>query len=157
MTHIKILVILISGFLFSVALAEENVDLNQLTIECVQAANRHQAIQKDFYYKVLHTVQYKGWIGEPTHFELTHPVTMTIRYAGASKKGWYWFNQNPKKKYDIIAKSDMAGNFELVGHSDVGIIGYTFHGLMKDGIIKGVWEKGSGKQAYAFYVKATRN
>jgi hypothetical protein len=31
---------------------------------------------------------------------------------------------------------------------------YIFHGVMKNGFIMGLWEKGNGKKAFAFYVKA---
>ncbi len=141
-------------FSFSLSFAEESVDLNYLTPECINAANEYKAIQKDFPYKVLHTVQYKGWSGDSNTFKLTHPVIMMIRYAGALKNGYYWFQKNPQKKYKLTAKSDIEGNFELVEEIGDGFKNYTFRGLMKDRIIKGLWEKGSGKKAYAFYVKA---
>jgi hypothetical protein len=79
---------------------------------------------------------------------------MIIRYAGASKEGYYWFQKNSQKKYKVTAKSDIEGNFELVEDIGDGFKNYTLRGLMKDGIIKGLWEKGNGKKAYAFYVKA---
>ncbi len=141
-------------FSFSLSFAEDSVDLNYLTTECINAAKEHKTIQKEFPYKVLHTVQYKGWSGDANTFKLTHPVIMTIRYAGALKDGYYWFQKNPQKKYKLTAKSDIEGNFELVEEIGNGFKNYTFRGLMKDGIIKGLWGKGRGKKAYAFYVKA---
>jgi len=150
----KIIIFIFVCLSFSLSFAEESADLNYLTTECISAAKKHKAIQKDFPYKVLHTVQYEGWSGDSNTFELIHPVTMTIRYAGTLKHGYYWFQKNPQRKYNVTAKSDVAGNFELVENIGNGFKNYTFRGLMKDGVIKGLWEKGNGKKAYAFYVKA---
>ena len=50
----------------------------------------------------------------------------------------------------------MEGNFELVEDIGNGLKKYVLRGLMKDGIIKGLWEKENGKKAYAFYVKAIK-
>jgi hypothetical protein len=149
-----ILIFILIFFSISISFTEETVDLNQLTIECVEASKRYKTIQNDFAYKVLHTVQYEGWSGDSNTFELAHPVKMTIRYAGASKEGYYWFQKNLQKKYKVTAKSDIEGNFELVEDIGDGFKNHTLRGLMKDGIIKGLWEKGNGKKAYAFYVKA---
>ena len=59
-----------------------------LTAECIRAATIYRPIQKDFFYKVLHTVDYAGWIGEPDNLKLKHPIAMTIRYAGSLKQGY---------------------------------------------------------------------
>lgn len=150
----KIIIFIFVCFSFSLSFAEESVDLNLLTTECISAAKKHKAIQKDFPYKVLHTVQYEGWSGNSNTFELAHPVKMKIKYAGALKNGYYWFQKNPQKKYNVTAKSDSSGNFELVENIGNGFINYQFRGLMKDGVIKGLWEKGDGRKTYAFYVKA---
>ncbi len=153
---IRIIISIFVCLSFSVSFAEETENLNYLTTECIKAVKEHKSIQKDFPYKVLHTVQYKGWSGDSNNLKLTHPAMMTIRYAGASKEGYYWFKKNPQKKHKLTAKSDIEDNFELVEEIGDGFKNYTFRGLMKDGIIKGLWEKGSGKKAYAFYVKVIK-
>lgn len=139
-------------FIVSLSFAEERADLKNLTIECRDAAGEHRVIQKDFPYKVLHRVQYEGWSGDANTFQLTYPVAMTISYAGADKKGYYWFKRDPQTQFHFTAKSDMAGNIELVEGVRNGVKNYQFRGLMKNGVIKGIWEKGDGKNAYAFYV-----
>ena len=48
----------------------------------------------------------------------------------------------------------MKGNIELFENIGDGLINYKFHGIMKNGRIKGVWQKGNGKKTFAFYVKA---
>lgn len=141
-------------FSFSRSFAEEGVDLNRFTTECINSAKKHRTIRKDFPYKVLHTVRYRGWSGDPDTLKLTHPVMLTIRYAGALKEGYYWFQDNPQKKFKVTAKSDIEGNFELVEGIGDGFKNHRFRGLMKEGIIKGLWKTGGGKRAYAFYVKA---
>ncbi len=134
--------------------AGENADLNRLTTECIKAAKEHKTIKEDFLYKVLHTVSYKGWSGDSNSPELIHPVMLTIRYAGALKEGYYWFPNNPQKKYKFTAKSDIGGNFELFAENADGFKNHKFRGLMKDGIIKGLWGIRAGRKPYAFYVKA---
>lgn len=150
----KVIITIISCLSFSLLYAGEPADLNRLTRECINAAQTHQAIHDNFPYKVLHTVHYEGWSGDPGHIELTNPVKMTLRFAGSSITGSYWFADNPEKTYGIRATSDMQGNIELVQINENRFAGYTFHGMMKDGVIKGLWEKGDGKKVFAFYVKA---
>ncbi len=143
-------------FSASSAFAEENIDLNGLTSQCVYAASKHETIENSVAYKVLHTVEYEGWSGDSNNFTLTYPVTMIITYAGAERNGYYWFRNNPQKKYNVSARSDFNGNFELVENSKNGDENYTFRGLMQNGIIKGLWEKGNGKKAFAFYVRVIK-
>ena len=150
----KIKISILLCFSFSLSFAEGNVDLDRFTTECINAAKEHRTIRKDFPYKVLHTVQYKGWSGDSDALKLVHPVVLTIGYAGALKEGYYWFQDNPQEKYKVTVKSDIEGNFELVEENRNGFKNYKFRGLIKDGIIKGLWEKDGGKKAYAFYVKA---
>ena len=78
-------------------------------------------------------------------------ATRTIRETHPSLR---YIQKNPQKQYKVTAKSDIEGNFELVEEIEDGSKIHTFRGLMKDGIIKGLWEKTNGKNAYAFYVKA---
>ena len=153
----NIIIFIIIFVSFSLLCAEEITGLAQLTKECIDTAKKYKTIQNDLPYKSLHTVQYEGWSGDADNFQLVRSVKMTIKYSGASKTGYYWFLNNPQKKYDIIAKSDRSGNFEMVENIGGRIINYTFHGLMKDGVIQGLWEKGDGKKAFAFYVKAIDN
>lgn len=138
------------------SLAEDVVDLKELTTQCILAAKGYRPIKNDFPYKVIHTVEYEGWSGDAEHIELTHRVAMTIKYVGKHKDGAYWLKSNPKKKYEISVKSDASGNYELTENVQNGNINYIFHGIMKDGVIKGMWEKGRGQKAFSFYVKATK-
>ncbi|MDY7030923.1 MAG: hypothetical protein SVY10_03330 [Thermodesulfobacteriota bacterium] len=147
----RIVLTLLVYFTFSLSFAGENVDLNRLTDECIDAAKKYKTIQKDFLYKVLHTVEYEGWSGDADNFDLKFPIAMKIRYAGVEKKGYYWFLNDPKRKHHIRAKVDYAGNFELVEIAGSGA-NNKFYGIMKDGIIKGLWEKSNGKRSFAFYV-----
>jgi len=135
--------------------AEEIIDLNQLTSECVDAANRFQKIQNNVSYKVLHTVEYEGWTGDANNFKLLFPVVMTIRYAGVEKNGYYWLRNNPQKKYFVSAKVDFEGNFELVETAEGRQGSNRFHGIMKEGVIKGLWKKEGSKKSFAFYVKVS--
>lgn len=151
---------LISPFIFLclfistlISFAEENVDLNKLTSECIEASKKYTKIKKPVAYKVLHTVEYEGWSGDSNTFDLHHPVAMTIRYAGAERTGSYWFLNNPQKKYLISAKTDFNGNIELVEDNPGGHDKRRFRGLMKDGIIKGAWEQDNGENGFAFYVR----
>lgn len=147
-------VLLFIFFSISISVADENVNLEHLTSECIESAKAFTSIQNDFAYKLLHTVQYEGWSGNSNSFKLIHPVHMTIKYAGSEKKGYYYFIRNPHKVNIISAKSDMEGSFLLREYTGDGFGDYTFHGTMKNGIIKGLWQKGNGRQAFAFYVKA---
>jgi len=150
-------IILTLFFLFTsiiISFAENTLDLEQLTSECIEFSKEFKSIQNDFAYKVLHTVQYEGWSGDSKTFKLKYPVGMTIKYAGAEKKGYYFFKKSPHKKIFISVKSDMKGNIELFENIGDGLINYKFHGIMKNGRIKGVWQKGNGKKTFAFYVKA---
>ena len=81
---------------------------------------------------------------------------MTIKYAGHNKEGVYWYQDDSRKKYFISAKSDAEGNFQLTGKNQKGHINVIFHGIMKNGVVKGIWETGQGKKAFAFYVKAIK-
>jgi hypothetical protein len=150
----KLLAFFFVCFLFSSSFADESVDLKHLTAECIEAAMQHEIIEKDFIYKVLHTVRYKGWSGDAETFELVYPIEMEITYAGTSKSGFYWFLLHPKKKIKVSAKSDLRGNFELVEDTGNKIKGYKFRGLMKGGTIKGVWNRENGQKSFAFSVKA---
>jgi hypothetical protein len=150
----KILLTLFCLFLsISISSAEETLDLEQLSYECIESSKVFKNIQNDFAYKVLHTVTYEGWSGDSKTFKLKYPVRMTIKYAGAEKQGYYLI-KNYHKKIFVNAKSDMKGNFELFENIGGGFKNYIFHGTMKNGIIKGLWQKGNGKKAFAFYVKA---
>ena len=147
----KAIIIFVVCCVFSLSFAEESTDLNRLAGECIEAEKKYKTIQKDFFFKVLHTVEYKGWSGDAHNFELKFPIAMTLQYAGAEKKGYYWFQNNPGKKYHITVKSDSSGNLELVHTIRHELSNYTFRGLMNNGVIKGLWEKGDGKKSFAFY------
>lgn len=137
----------------AVSFSEEPVDLDKLTSECIEASTQYRKIQKVVAYKVLHTVEYEGWSGNFRAFPLQDPIGMVIRYAGAKRDGYYWFRNNPQKKYAVNVKTDFNGNIEII-ESTVNRNGnYRFRGVMKDGIIKGIWEKGNGKMAFAFYAQ----
>ena len=130
--------------------AGEETDLNQFTAECVRAAKNYQPIQKDFFYKVLHTVDYAGWIGEPDNLELKHPIAMTIRYAGSLKQGQYWFQHSPQKKFGFTVRSDIQSNLQFVTkHKE--FLNYEFQGVIKQGTIMGLWENAELNKSFAFY------
>ena len=138
------------------SLAEEIIDLKALTRQCILASEDYKPVKNNFPYKVLHTVEYEGWRGDSEHAGLLHPVAMTIKFSGNKKVGAYWLKSDPHKKYMITMKSDAAGNCELTEISDRGFINDTFHGVMRHGVIMGLWENGNGKKAFAFYVKAKK-
>ena len=137
----------------SFVIAGEDIDLNQLTSECVEAAKHFKKIKKSISYKVLHTVEYEGWSGDSNTFSLKYPIGMIIRYAGVEKTGYYWFKHDPQKKYNISAKVDFEGNYELIEIIEGGFEKYQFRGKMHGGIIKGLWEIEHGQKAFAFYVE----
>lgn len=136
------------------ASAGQETDLNQLTAKCVRAAQNYRPIQKDFLYKVLHTVEYAGWIGDADGLKLRHPIAMAVRYAGSRKQGHYWYLFNPQKKFAITVKTDMDGNINLIAN-DKEMADYTFQGTMKKGIIMGLWKNGDLNQSFALYVYPT--
>jgi len=138
---------LLAGYSF----ADGKADLNQLTSRCAQAAKNYRPVQKDFYYKVLHTVEYVGWIGDTNSFELNHPIAMVVRYAGSKKQGHYWFQHKPQKKYAFTVKSDMAGNIKFIP-KDHECIDYVFQGIMKKGSIMGLWKNAQDNKSFAFFV-----
>ena len=138
------------------SLAKEIIDLKDLSAQCILASRDYKPVKDNFPYKVIHTVEYEGWSGDSEHIELTHPVVMTITFTGNKKEGSYWFKSDPQKKYMISMKSDEVGNCELTEIIDHDFINYIFHGVMKNGVIMGLWEKGNGKKAFAFYVKARK-
>ena len=150
----KIIISIIAWASVSIATAGPSSDLQQLATECIQAAKQYKPVQKNYPYKVLHTVQYKGWIGDRDHFALTHSVIITIKYAGNLKEGYYWLRQTPQKRYKLIATSDAAGNFSMVQILENGNQGDIFQGLMKNGVIKGLWKTNDGEHAYALYATA---
>lgn len=146
-----LIVIFLSVGIFSAG--GEPTDLRTLTEQCRSAATNFQPVESDFPYKVLHTVEYGGWCGDSENFDLLHPIRMSIRFAGHKKEGEYWLPSDPDKRYFISATADAAGNCEMKETLQNGNVNYMFRGMMKDGVIKGVWEKGDGKKAFAFYVK----
>lgn len=153
----KFLFCLCMGLAFSFTIgAMQAVDLKNLTHECKLAASDYTPIVKNFPYKALHTVNYSGWCGDTLDAELRHPIAMKITYAGNRKQGSYWFIANPDKKIKVTARSDLEGNFELKEIASTGKSRYHFHGKMKDGEIKGLWEEAQSKQRFAFYVKAIK-
>jgi len=147
----KVMLMILICFLPVYSWAGGEAGLNHLTAECVQAAKKFRPIQTDFFYKALHTVEYAGWIGEPNHFELQHPIAMTIRYAGSRKQGYFWFQHSPPEKYDLTVKSDMEGNINLFTQSN-DFMNYTFQGIIRNGIIMGLWNNSVQNKAFAFYV-----
>ncbi|MEJ2199715.1 MAG: hypothetical protein P8X63_01675, partial [Desulfuromonadaceae bacterium] len=60
------------------------------------------------------------------------------------------------KQYMISMKSDSVGNCELTATIESDYNNTTFHGIMKNGVIMGVWANGKGKNGFAFYVKARK-
>ena len=78
--------------------AEAKPDLQKLTAECIRAAKAYKAVEADVAYKMLHEVSYQGWSGKPGLFDLQFPISMSVRYAGKSKLGHYWFHDQPNKK-----------------------------------------------------------
>ena len=131
--------------------AGEETNLNQLTAECIRAAKNYRPIQKDFYYKVLHSVECTGWIGEPDNVELKHPIAMTVRYAGSLKEGHYRLLHSPQKKYGFTVKSDMQGNIKLIP-KDKDRINYEFQGIIRQGTILGLWANAKLNKSFALYV-----
>jgi len=148
-----ILICILFSSSINAAFAEEVLNLKALTKECFLAFQNYKPITNEFQHKNIHTAQYEGWSGDADNIELTRPVSMTIDYSDNKKSGLYWFHDHPEKKYNFIVKSDIDGNYELTELIEHGGINYIFHGVLKDGVIKGLWEKGGGKKAYAFYVK----
>lgn len=145
------------GLAFSFTIgAMQAVDLKKLTLECKLAASDYTPIVKNFPYKVLHTVDYSGWCGDTRDAELRHPIAMKITYAGNRKQGSYWFIANPDKKIKVTARSDLEGNFELKEIASTGKSRYVFHGIMKNGEIKGCWVDKAQKKNVAFYVKVNQ-
>jgi hypothetical protein len=141
---------------FNDSLFAEEIDLKDLTAQCISASKDYKPVKDNFAYKVIHTVEYDGWSGNSENIKLTYPVAMIITFTGNIKDGSYWFKNDPQKKYLISIKSDACGNCELIEKTGHGYINYIFHGVMKNGVIKGLWEKGNGKKAFAFYVKARK-
>jgi hypothetical protein len=154
---IKILIIFIFILsAFSDSLLAEEIDLKDLTAQCVSASKDYKPAKDNLPYQAIHTVEYDGWSGDSGNVELTHPVVMLITFTGTIKEGYYWFRNDPQKKYMISMKSDADSNCELAEIIERGYINYIFHGVMKNGVIMGLWKKGDGKKAFAFYVKARK-
>ncbi len=113
-------------------------------------------MKDNFPYKLIHTVEYAGWSGDSEHMELIHPVVMTMTFIGNKKEGAYWLESDPQKKFRITMKSDQAGNCELKEISEHGRMNLVFHGVMKKGVIMGMWEMGNGENTFPFYVKVRK-
>jgi hypothetical protein len=141
-------------FIGLASLFDEPVDLKKLTNQCLQAAGEFVPITKNYPYKVLHTVNYTGWCGDTLHTGLRHPIEMRLTYAGNSKKGAYWYKAYPENVIKISARSDQKGNLEIKQHIQTGKHRYVFHGIMKNGELKGCWVEKTQKRSFAFYLKA---
>ncbi len=137
--------------LITFIVAAESLDLKKLTLECIKASKNYKNIEKNISYKESESIEYVGYSGSYNNFDLKFPIVMRIRYVGIKKEGYYWFKNNPEKKYKIRAKTDTEGNCEIIEILESGYENYKFRGKIKDGIILGIWEKGSGKKAFAFY------
>lgn len=69
----------------------------------------------------------------PNSAKLIHAVSMVTRFAGASKKGYFWFSDKPEQKFNIVLRSDLAGNWELVAENiDNTLRQMCFAGATKD-------------------------
>ena len=151
-----IILLLVMGLApWSVA-AEDRVDLERLTAECMAAANAFRAIRHEFAYKVLHTVVYHGYSGDAQHISLVEPVAMVIRWAGSDKRGQFWFLKDPTNKRSVVVSSDGEGNIKMVEIDSGANAANTFTGKMVDGIIKGVWQSPDGGVRFAFHATADR-
>lgn len=141
---------------FSFLHGDSETALHHLDLKCREAAKSSRQVKRDFYYKVLHTAEFAGWIGDKDNVGLTHAAHMVIRFAGASKTGYFWFDDNPEQKFNIVLRSDVEGNCELVAENVGNIPGrICFAGLMKDGVIRGMWKNCSNRgKTIPFYVKA---
>lgn len=144
-------IILIALFFASTTVfAEEHIDLDLLTRQCAAASKQFRKIRKAVAYKVLHTVEYTGWSGNPACFNLKDPIAMTITFAGNDRRGAYWFPNKPEVKVNIHARTDFDGNIELIEIP----ADYRFKGRMENGVIKGIWKNSTGNKSFAFCVKA---
>ena len=129
--------------------------LRHYTSQCEEAEHAYKTIYSEALPKELYFTEYEGWIGDTLSFQLRHPVFVKIRFGGHGE-GYYRLRENEGSRHQFTMKIDRDNNIELIETDDKGNIIYVFRGRDKDGTIKGVWRKGRGAEAFAFYVTVKR-
>ena len=153
---IAVSVLLLLGGCLSVLVVptRDKADRPALTKVCAKAAARWTKPKELQVFDPHKATAFDGWSGDAQKFALTSKIQLGLEFRGPAITGQYYFENKTNRIYRVVGEVGRDGSVELREMVAKDTVNYVFHGTFDGSEIKGLWEKGDGKKAFAFWAVA---